>query len=684
VQAFFRALGGCQATLRHYHGCAAALLKSAPTKGLKVLMRFITCVVFATALTTFSIAAHAQRASENVVTSAQDAFGTTIGDDSIGLYGVTDARGFSPRDAGNTRIEGLFFDQQTMSLGFAGQLAQSTAMRVGLSAQSYPFPAPTGIADVRLRLPGDEVFIGGGTHVGPYGSYGGQLDAEVPIVRGKLGAVVGAAAGHTDINLGGGFEYVDYSGLLHWTPTDNAEVIAFYQRSNPQNGTGTQPAVLTSGDFVPPKFDRGNFFGPDFRQGRFRMMENMGVIGRSVVFGNWRLQAGLFRSTNDVKNFYFMLYSDTDQNGIATLNVRLRPPAFIGSYSGEVRASGQYAEGPRRHTFHFSAKGRSGKRTFGGDDTISVGLHPIGQRISIPRPTGFVLGPQSRDKVRHGQVGVSYVGQWSGVGELSVGVQKAFYRRTVDQFGPTLTDTRTNPWLYNATLAAQATEALTFYASYTRGLEDAGVAPESAANPGEALAASLTEQIDAGVRYRISPKVTLVAGVFQVDKPFFTRDAANVFARLGSLTHRGVEVSLSGNPIEGLTVVSGAVLLQARVKGAAVAQGLVAEVSPGQTPVLLKLNMNYGPEAWHGFSLNGQVIFGGSHYANRLNTFKVPSATVIDLGARYNFMVHDVSASVRFDVRNVTDTFGWNVAGASGLFTPGAPRVYVARLAAEY
>ena len=651
---------------------------------MKSSLKNVTRAVCVLALVLLPITAQAQRASENVVTSALDAFGTTIGDDSIGLYSATDARGFSPRDAGNTRIEGLFFDQQTMGFGFAGQATRSTTMRVGLSAQSYPFPAPTGIADVRLRLPGNDVFIGGGTHVGPYGSYGGQFDLEVPIVRGKLGAVLGAAAGHTDMNFGGGFEYLDYSGLLHWTPTDDAEIISFFQRSIPQNGTGTQPAVLTSGEFLPPKFDRGNFFGPDFHQGRYRIQTNIGVIGRTQAFGNWRLQAGLFRSTNDLKNFFFMLNSDTDSDGIGTLNIRTRPPAFIGSYSGEVRASGVFAEGPRRHTLHFSAKGRASKRTFGGDDTISVGLHPIGQRISISKPTGFVFGPQSRDKVRHGQAGVSYVGQWGGVGEFSVGVQKAFYRRTVDQLGPTLTDTRTNPWLYNATLALQGTEALTFYASYTRGLEDAGVAPESAANPGEALAASLTEQIDAGVRYRVSPKVTLVAGVFQVDKPFFTRDTANVFARLGALTHRGVEVSLSGNPIEGLTVVSGAVLLRARVKGAAVTQGLVAEVSPGQTPALLKLNTNYGPEAWRGFSLNGQVNFESSHYANRLNTFKIPSATVIDLGARYNLKVKEVSASVRFDVRNVTNTFGWTVAGASGLFMPRAPRVYVVRLAAEY
>jgi outer membrane receptor protein involved in Fe transport len=56
----------------------------------------------------------------------------------------------------------------------------------------------------------------------------------------------------------------------------------------------------------------------------------------------------------------------------------------------------------------------------------------------------------------------------------------------------------------------------------------------------------------------------------------------------------------------------------------------------------------------------------------------------MDLGARYNFKVKDVSASVRLDVRNVTNTFGWTVAGSSGLFMPRGPRVYVVRLAAEY
>src|SRR6516162_11097014 len=60
-----------------------------------------------------SVAARAQRANENAVTSASDAFGTVVGSQTIGLYSPTNARGFSPTQAGNLRIEGLYFDQQS-------------------------------------------------------------------------------------------------------------------------------------------------------------------------------------------------------------------------------------------------------------------------------------------------------------------------------------------------------------------------------------------------------------------------------------------------------------------------------------------------------------------------------------------------------------------------------------------
>src|SRR3546814_8839604 len=50
------------------------------------------------------------RSAENAVRQAEDAFGFSVGRESLGLYSSSNVRGFSPLDAGNVRIEGLYFD----------------------------------------------------------------------------------------------------------------------------------------------------------------------------------------------------------------------------------------------------------------------------------------------------------------------------------------------------------------------------------------------------------------------------------------------------------------------------------------------------------------------------------------------------------------------------------------------
>lgn len=65
-------------------------------------------------------AVYAQHASDDPLATANDAFGLTLGLESIGLYGPGGVRGFNPQTAGNVRIDGLYFDQQ-------GALSTATA-----------------------------------------------------------------------------------------------------------------------------------------------------------------------------------------------------------------------------------------------------------------------------------------------------------------------------------------------------------------------------------------------------------------------------------------------------------------------------------------------------------------------------------------------------------------------------
>ncbi|MCC6942710.1 MAG: TonB-dependent receptor, partial [Novosphingobium sp.] len=90
----------------------------------------------------------AQRTTSNVVTASDDAFGRAVGNDKIGIYSIESVRGFNPIEAGNVRIEGLYFDQQSTP---SSRLVDSSAVRVGYAAKGYPFPAPTGIADLQIE-----------------------------------------------------------------------------------------------------------------------------------------------------------------------------------------------------------------------------------------------------------------------------------------------------------------------------------------------------------------------------------------------------------------------------------------------------------------------------------------------------------------------------------------------------
>jgi iron complex outermembrane recepter protein len=80
--------------------------------------------------------AWAQRAEDNALASAQDAFGTTVGNESIGLYTARDVRGFDPVQAGNVRLEGLYFDRQAPNPNeiFVNSLVSGSSVRVGQRA----------------------------------------------------------------------------------------------------------------------------------------------------------------------------------------------------------------------------------------------------------------------------------------------------------------------------------------------------------------------------------------------------------------------------------------------------------------------------------------------------------------------------------------------------------------------
>ena len=132
--------------------------------------------------------AMAQRANENAVSSADDAFGSAVGLETTGIYSDSDTRGFSPTKAGNVRIDGVYYDPVG---SLSGRLRQSTAIRIGFAAEDYPFQAPTGIVDHALRPFPRETGASIGANLMGYAGTIGEFDLRLRSPDGTIGFTSG-------------------------------------------------------------------------------------------------------------------------------------------------------------------------------------------------------------------------------------------------------------------------------------------------------------------------------------------------------------------------------------------------------------------------------------------------------------------------------------------------------------
>jgi len=621
--------------------------------------------------------AWAQRADDNAVKSAEDAFGISIGAENIGLYRPVEVRGFSAVDAGNIRLDGLYFDRQT---DLAALIAPGQTMRVGISAQGYPLPAPTGIVDLELVRVGDQRVISVLASHGPFDGYLGELNAKLPIVEGRFGVALGASYGKFAYEYGNSEKDLSLSIAAQWRPTDRIEIIPFYDRYEARSAEAF-PLIFVDGPHLPPKFKRGRFFGQDWTDGE-NVGENYGVVATAGLGGGWTFKGGLFRSVFVSERSFADLFLNTDTLGMADHLIIADPKQRFASTSGEARLSYTFDEGPRRHTLLLIGRGRDQDRRYGGSDVADFGRAKVGDVVDLPEPA-FTFGPLTRDAVTQWTGALAYQGRWGERLEVSGGAQRTRYRKTVREPGGAEQKGADDAWLYNAAGAWKATDDLAFYASYTTGLEEGGVAPENAANKDFAPPAIRTKQIDAGFRYALTPKVKVVAGVFDVRKPYYNLDQASLYRELGEQRHRGVEMSLSGEVAKGLRLVGGMVLMRPRVSGEEVDAGRVGKIPGGQVKRLAVVSADYQLPWVERLSVNATVVSLSKREASRDNSLQIPARNTLDLGARYRFQVGDAPATLRVQVFNVFNKNGFRTNG-SGVFTPLAQRRLQLTLAADF
>ncbi len=621
----------------------------------------------------------AQRTTNNAVTSADDAFGRAVGNEKIGIYSTEEVRGFNPIEAGNVRIEGLYFDQQSQP---SNRLVDSSAIRVGYAVRGTPIPAPTGIADLKLeKFEGQRVasveFETDSTF-----NISGSLQAKLPIDGERLGLSYGQGFRIARQPHGRNGNINSHAIALTWKPAQTTEMTLFWSEFKISHG-GAAPFIFPAISAPPRRIERRNRLGQSWAQNVNHGLNFGGILKTS--FGDYRLEAGLFRSTRDDSASFADLLLGTYADGRVADRVII---ADLGndsaSTSGEVRLTRGWQESDRRHSLILSLRGRDQSRDFGGQQRISLGSSVSGAQDDKPRPV-LILGANDHSAVRQFTFALGYDLQWRSKGSVAVAIQKTDYQKHT-QFANTLftaTQSSDKPWLFSANGTVNLSPKLIAYGGYVRGLEESAVAPDIATNRSEAPPALRTTQKDLGLRYTIKPGLNMIAGLFDINKPYYSIDSIRRFREIGTVRNRGVELSLAGSLVPGITLVAGGLLLDRKVSGPDVTAGLIGKRPIGSFKRRAVANFDWKPVGQQAWSFDLALEAVGGEMANIANSFRSPARETVAIGARYRFNLGTTKLLFRGQVTNLLNDYGWRV-NSSGGFSFTLPRSFTVNLSADF
>ncbi len=609
----------------------------------------------------FGWQANAQRADLNAVTAAEDAFGTTTGHQSIGLYSLNDARGFNPQQAGNLRLEGLYYNQTSPYLNQC--LVRDTSIRVGIAAQSVSFPAPSGVADLHLHAPDGETRSSLVANFGSFGEKGALIEGQSAL--GHDLSVLGCVAYERNFfnDEARKSQNLTAGSVMRWRPSSTTEVTPFISVSA-GNDSHVVPQVYSDGYQPPPVYVPQELATGDYSKQNWHFA-TAGLIVRQAINDRWMLSLGAFESHEQDGLTYIEEYLSVLPDRSASHTVDIVPALTSNVLSGELRLARRTVDGDHSRKIELSLRGRNSRREYGGDALINLG--PVTLNSPAARDIGpYSTSPTSEDTTQQWDTAISYEERFAGRGSLALGLLQSHYQRTIQDPGTLPVSDRTTPILGSARLTLNAGPQVTLYSSFLQGLEDAQLAPTIASNRGQPPPATRTHQVDGGLRYAPDQNLTFILGGFAIDKAYFNLNDATRYTQLGTIKHQGLESSTTWSH-SGYTAVAGAVWLRPSVMREIPEAGATGTVPLGPTPLTLTLNLDLAPPTWSPWAAELQVNRHSGGVATTDNRWHLDPVTTLNAGLRYEVKWHERAISVRLDLQNATNSRGLRLSSVGQL-----------------
>lgn len=484
----------------------------------------------------------------------------------------------------------------------------------------------------------------------------------------ELSLAAGIGASDNRYPNGSGSVGYNAGAVLRWRPAPKVEILAFANHQKFSDETA-QAIYITTGNFMPPRMQRGVFLGPEWEKSGSDS-QTFGLVGHASL-GDWTLRTGLFRSQAHFETGFANLVmvapdSSTDRQVYAA------PASEAGSWSGEVRLSRRFSEGPRQHLLSLTARGRSIDRYYGGGDLEDLGGAALDEVIDVAMPS-FSFSALTGDYTRQSTGGLSYSLKWKGIGEVTAGIQRTHYvKRVADPLLPLARGTSDATLPYFSAAITPASN-LAFYGSYVRGLEDSGSAPSYASNANQILPASRTRQYDFGLRWSPVKDTTVILGYFRITKPYIDIDTASFYGVLGEEVHKGIEFSVTSNPTKSVRIVAGGVWLDPTVTASPLIAQPIGARPVGQPQLRTRFNINWTPPFAKAITLDAYVNHDSGAYGTLDNSVYTPGSTRVGFGGRYRFKAGGRDFTARLVLYNAFNVFQFVPVG-SGVYFYNTPR----------
>lgn len=600
--------------------------------------------------------------------------GVTSSQTSPTVYNNLSIRGIPVENRGNYRLNGSLPIVNLIDLPLENKL-RVEALK-GASALYYGFTTPSGIINLTTKRPTQDPML----YVNLSGNEHGQMIAHVDASAstGIFGARINVAGGGVESGIDrteGHRSFV--SGAFQLDPTDdiqlNLDVEHIYKKV-------TEPTVL-SGPLaaanllkvlpqLPPAHTNAG------GQGFYNVAKETNVLGRvswdiSPAW-NFIVEGGISYLDRDRRFSRLNNFNPVTGNG--TLNLTAADGQLYRNRNARAEIAGTFATGPIIHELLLGAS-KNYRRQYSAPAltvTNAVSCVALGlaancvQNAYNPvalRPLTF-SGKSAYDPTRDTAIHdtgfyafdrAKFGGEDGDLISVLGGIRKSIYKETAETVNSgTRTTFKDEPISLSGGLVVKPAKWVSLYGTYIEGLESTPGAPLTTVNAGEILPASNATQYEGGIKIEPKKGLLFTAAYFDITRELTYINTSNVFVKDGRASYKGVELSLTGEVTEDLSVYASALFLDAK-------QGLTSD-----TTLIGKKIENTAETQWSlaaeyrfddlipGFAINGGVFYTGDRAINPQNSLFLPGYTLYDLGASYSFVFKDVEMTARINAQNIT------------------------------